>query len=79
MVYLLTRLSTLLSCKAGQTATALPNCPALLSTHATLTTWHRCICMQQVTSLQAVKTYGLGNLYASANLDRCNCSALIML
>ena len=48
MVYLLTQLSTHLSCiaKAGQTATALPGCPALLSTKAILATWYHCISMQ---------------------------------
>ena len=60
MVYLLTQLSTHLSCiaKAGQTATALPGCPALLTSKAILATWYHCISMQ-VTALQAAEMYGV--------------------
>ncbi|DBA85585.1 TPA: hypothetical protein ACH3X2_005654 [Trebouxia sp. C0005] len=54
-VYLLTQLSAHLSCiaMAGQTTTA------LLSTHARVTTWYHCICMQQVATLQAVEMCGV--------------------
>jgi len=39
------------SAKAGLQATALPGCPALLSSCVKLTAWYHCICMQQVTAL----------------------------
>ncbi len=38
--------------KAGLSATALPGCPALLSSHAKVTPQYHCMFMQHVTRLQ---------------------------
>jgi len=60
MVNLLIQVCTksLGTAKAGQTATSLISCPALLSRFAKVTTWHHCMYMQNTTALQAQKSRG---------------------
>ncbi len=61
MVYLLTQLSTHSShtAKAGLQGSALPGCPALLSSYAKVTLWYHCMYMQHITTLQVQGMYGI--------------------